>query len=318
MTQILKEITQLNSSKAGQSTDIPTKIIKQNSDIFADFILTSFNQSVANFIFPSSLKNADITPVFKKGDRNLKDNYRPVSILSNISKTFERCMFQQISKFMEPLLSKYQCGFRKGYNTQYCLLAMLEKWKSSVDKGSSFGALLTDLSKAFHCLLHELLIAKLHAYGFSLNALRLVHSYLTNRKLRTKINTKYSSSEEILFGVPQESILGPLLSNIFLCDLFFIMNETEFASYADDNTPYTSGQNIDNVIRSLENDSVRLFKWFSDNQMKANKDKCHLLLSNKERVTMKIGETEIKSSNCEKLLGIKIDNLTFNKYLNIS
>ena len=118
---------------------------------------------------------------------------------------------------------------------------------------------MTDLSKAFHCLLHELLIAKLHAYGFSLNALRLVHSYLTNRKLRTKINTKYSSSEETLFGVPQESILGPLLSNIFLCDLFFIMNETEFASYADDNTPYTSGQNIDNVIRSLENDSVRLF-----------------------------------------------------------
>ena len=79
-TQILKEITQLNSSKAGQSTDMPTKIIKKNSDIFADFIVTSFNQSVANSIFPSSLKNADITPVFKKGDRNLKDNYRPVSI----------------------------------------------------------------------------------------------------------------------------------------------------------------------------------------------------------------------------------------------
>ena len=80
-TQILNEITQLNSSKAGQSTDIPTKIIKQNSDIFADFILTSFNQSVANSIFSSSLKNADITPVFKKDDRNLKDNYRPVSIV---------------------------------------------------------------------------------------------------------------------------------------------------------------------------------------------------------------------------------------------
>ena len=96
-------------------------------------------------------------------------------------------MFQQISKFMEPFLSKYQCGFRKGYNTQYCLLAMLEKWKSSVDKGSSFGAFLTDLSKAFDCLSHELLIAKLRAYGFSLNALRLVHSYLTNRKQRIKL-----------------------------------------------------------------------------------------------------------------------------------
>ena len=151
---------------------------------------------------------------------------------------------------------------------------------------------MTDLSKAFDCLSHEFLIAKLHAYGFNLNALRLVHSYLINRKQRTTINTKYSSREEILFGVPQGSILGPLLFNIFLCDVFFIMNETEIASYADDNTPYTSCQNIDNVIRTLENDSVRLFKWFSNNQMIANKDKCHLLLSNKQGVTMKIGETE--------------------------
>ena len=108
-------------------------------------------------------------------------------------------MFQQISKFMERLLSKYQCGFRKCYNTQYCLIAMIEKWKLAVDKGSSLGALLTDLYKAFDCLSHEILIAKVHAYGFSLIALRLAHSYLTNRKQRTKINTKYSSWEKILF-----------------------------------------------------------------------------------------------------------------------
>ena len=100
-----------------------------------------------------------------------------------------------------------------------------------------------------------------------------------------------------MFGVPQGSILGSLLFNTFLCDIFFIMSKTEFTGYADNNTPYTSGQNIYNVIRTLENYSVRLFKWFSDNQMKANKDKCHLPLINKERVTMKIRETEIKSSN---------------------
>ena len=144
-----------------------------------------------NSVFHPYFKNATITPVFKKGDRNSKDIYRPVSILPNISKIFERSIFCHLSNFMDRFLSKYQCGFCKGYITQYCLLAMLEKWKSAVDKGKSFGALLTDLSKAFDCLSHELLLAKLHAYGFSIAALRLIHSYLTNRRRRTKINMLY-------------------------------------------------------------------------------------------------------------------------------
>ena len=121
-------------------------------------------------------KKANITSVFKKGDRNTKDNYMPVSILPNISKIFERCIFRQLYSFMFEFLSKYQCGFRKGYSTQHCLLAMLEKWKSAVDKGKSFGALLTDLSKAFDCLPDELLLAKLHVYRFSIAALSLIHS----------------------------------------------------------------------------------------------------------------------------------------------
>ena len=120
-----------------------------------------------------------------------------------------------------------------------------------------------------------------------------------------------------MFGVPQGSILGPLLFNIFLCELLFIINKTEFASYADDNTPYISDKNIDVVIRTLENDFVTRFKWLSNNQIKTTKDKCHLPLSNEERVTIKIGEPEMKSSNCEKLLEIKIDDkLTFNEHLN--
>ena len=115
---------------------------------------------------------------------------------------------------------------------------MLVKWKSAVDNKGNFGAFLNDLPKAFDCLLHDLLLAKINSYGFSLPALRMVQSYLSNRKQRTKINSEFSPWEEILFGVPQGSILGPLLFNIFLCDLFFIMNDVEFASYADDNTPF--------------------------------------------------------------------------------
>ena len=188
--------------------------------------------------FPSILTLADIIPIFKKGDKECKNNYRPVTILPNMSKIFERIIFRQISNYMESFLSKYQCGFRKGLSTQHCLLFMLEKWKCAVDNGKVFGIFLTDLSKAFDCLSHERLFAKLHAYDFSISALRLICSYLGNRKQRTKINSSYSSWEEILLGVPQGSILGPLLFNIFLCDMFFVLSQTDFASYTDDNTQY--------------------------------------------------------------------------------
>ena len=147
-----------------------------------------------------------------------------------ISKIFEKLISKQITNFMEPLFSKYQCGFRRCFSAQDCLLTMLEKWKSAVDKGKIFGILMTDLSKAFDCLSHKLIIAKLNAYGFSLPALKLMQSYLTERKQRTKINEAYSSWEEILFGVPRGSILGPILFNIFLSDLFLIVQNIDFAS----------------------------------------------------------------------------------------
>ena len=234
----MKEINSLKTNKATQSTDLPTKLIKENSDIFGDFIFGNYNNCVSSSIFPNFLKNTIITPVHKKGAKSSKDNYRPVSISSNLSKIYERLLFKQISEHFETILSKFQCGFGKGYSAQHCLLAILEKWKLAVDNKRNFDALLTDLSKAFDCLPHDLLLAKLNAYGFSLPALRLVQSYLSNRKQRTKINSEFSRWEEILFGVPQGSILGPLLFNVFLCDLFFIMNNVEFASYADDNTPF--------------------------------------------------------------------------------
>ena len=117
-------------------------------------------------------------------------------------------------------------------------------------------------------LSHKLLLAKLHAYGYSIPALRLVYRFLKNKKQRTKINSTYSGWEEILFGVPQGSILGPLLFNIFLCDLFYMMSDTNFASYADNNAPYVSTDTVDEVIKRLETASVKLFKWFADNQMK--------------------------------------------------
>ena len=171
--EILKELNNLNINKATQNTDIPTKIIQENSDIFGDFIFSNFNCYINTSSYPSLLKRADITPVHKKDSKSEKNNYRPVSILSNISKVYERIIFKQMSEFFESsFFSKYQCGFRKGFSAQHCLVSMLEKWKSATDNKKSFGALLTDLSKAFDCLSHDLLIAKLNAYGFNMSALR--------------------------------------------------------------------------------------------------------------------------------------------------
>jgi hypothetical protein len=129
---------------------------------------------------------------------------------------------------------------------------MIEKWRKILDNGGHFGALLTDLSKAFDCLIHDLLVAKLAAYGLSEVSLKLIQTYLTNRKQRTKISGKYSDWEEIIFGVPQGSVLKLLLFNISICDLFLTVNEIELASFADDNTPYVCERTTDLVRTKLQ------------------------------------------------------------------
>ena len=108
--------------------------------------------------FPSDSKVTDVTPAFKKKSKTSKDNYRPISILPNIFKIRERCLYNQLQTYFNDILSKYQCGFRKGFNAQHCLISMMEKWKESVDNNGAFGALMTDLSKAFDCLHHGLLV----------------------------------------------------------------------------------------------------------------------------------------------------------------
>ena len=179
-------------------------------------------------------------PVFKNDSRTDKKNYRPISILPNVSKIYERCLNKQLEEYFQALLSKYQCGFRKGYGVINALLPMIEKWRKSLEEGGVFGTLLTDLSKAFNCLSHELLIAKLRAYGVDILSLKLLHSYLTKLKQRVKLSSTYSSWSEIIFGVPQGSILGPLLFNIFLCNLFQFFSDLDITSYADDNSSHST------------------------------------------------------------------------------
>ena len=167
--------------------------------------------------------------------------------------------------------------------------------------------------------MHDLLIAKLAAYDFDYQSIRIKESFLSNRQQRTKINNAFSHYSEIIYGVLQGSILGPLLFNIYICDIFFDIIECDIASYADDNTPYNFDFNLDNVISNLEKSTNSLLNWFRENHVKASADKCHLLVSSDESCTAKIEDFSIKSSTKEKLLGVKFDsNFSFENHRHLS
>ena len=184
MFDIETEILLLNVSKACPKGSIPPNIINNNSDIIARRLLSDFNKSIDSASFPVNLKNADITPAHKKGDRTGKSNYRPVSILPAMSKIYEKLLYCQISTHMETKVADNLCGFREGHSAQHWRIVLLEKWRATLDKKGFSGVLLTDLSKAFDSLSHDLLLAKLYAYGFDYNSVKLIHDYLVNRHQR--------------------------------------------------------------------------------------------------------------------------------------
>ena len=159
--------------------------------------------------------------------------------MPHTSKVFERITYTQIKSFMEDKLSKLLTGFRKKHNTRHCLINMHEKWKNTLDIGGFVCAIFMDLSKAFGRMNQDLSIAKLGAYGFQKDALSLIKSYLTKRRQRVRLNSNFSAWERIISGVLQGSILGPLLFNIFLNDLFLFIENLDLSNYADDNTLYS-------------------------------------------------------------------------------
>ena len=186
--------------------EIPLNILKQSRFTYKMLTDCINDAIVGEDIFPDSLKFGDITPVHKKDEITNKENYRPISVLPLISKIFERIIHDQLSEYLENNLNSILCGFRKGHSTQHALFKLLQAWQEELDKGGLVGTILMDLSKAYDCLPHELLVAKLEAYGVGKAALNLISNYLSHRKQRTEIGSSYSDWYEIIRGVPQGSI----------------------------------------------------------------------------------------------------------------
>ena len=172
------------------------------------------------------------------------------------------------------------------------------------------------MSKTFDCIDHELLIAKLHAYGFNIKSLELIHSYLYHRIQRVKINSSFSHWSKVEPGIPQGSIKGPLLFNIYLCDLFFDIIKIDIANYADDTTPYVLDSKLKNIVKLLEENADKLFDWFSYNYLKANLDKCHLFVKTAGNIRISVRNEAISNSSNQKLLGIRFSsNLGFDYHV---
>ena len=319
LSEIEDEIDKLNPKKSNPSNSVKAKDIQTYKDICKTVLHNIINRGIEDSYFDDGMKIADLTPVFKKLDRTDETKYRPISGLPAGSKIFERVIENQMIPFVQKFLSSFLCGYRKGYSTQHALTLLLERWKRILDRRGFGGAVLMDLSKAFDTLNHELLIAKLHAYGFEKSALKLIMSYLSNRWQRTRINNSFSSWSELSSGVPQGSILGNLLFNIYLNDLFFLDINCDICNFADDTTPYTCDMCLKTVLDRLEHTSSQLIEWFDINYMKLNADKCHLIVCGhkQETVVVNVGGEVIKESSSEQLLGIDIkNNLSSNTYVN--
>ena len=302
----------LDKATAGE---IPINVLKNCENCFFD-LTNCINEAIRNNKFRDSLKLSDITPVFDPSD---KANYRPVSVLPLLSKVFEKIIYDQLYEYLENILSELLCGFPKAHSAQHALFRLIQKWLEELDSGGYVGTIFMDLSKAYDCLSHDLLIAKLEAYGLDVGSLNFLLHYLSLRRYRTKVGSSYSKWSEICRGISQGSILGPLLFNIFINDIFFFVEKSEICNFADDNTVYSCGKDLAKIKEDLICTMKNVLKWFMLNSLKANPGKFQfMVLGDKTcyKHILKINSICVQSSDDVTLLGVMIDkNLTFKKHV---
>ena len=321
MKDIEKLFRNIDTSKATGFDLIPSKILKLSANNIVYPVTCLINEMFCTSDFPDMLKCAEIGPVHKKDSLLDKVNYRPLSVLTSLSKLFEKAINHQLQLAGNYIFCESLSAYRQNHSTQHVMIQLIENVKKHLDMKQASGSVLMDLSKAFDCLNHDLTIAKLYAYNFNRDALKLITSYLRNRKQRVKIGNTRSEWQIIKKGVPQGSVVGPTIFNYFINDLFMFEDDFKIANYADDNSIYATAPSRILLLDKLSKATCIAIKWFTSNSLQANPQKFQFIVFGKKVRDEKLMISEnvhIECSKIVKLLGVSLDQeLNFNAHVKI-
>ena len=311
---------------------LPEKMFLECNDILLPYITDIFNQSISNGLFPSDFKDSVVIPLLKKPslDCNILKNYRPVSNLSFVSKLLERIIFDQVIGHLGKhcLIEKFQSAYKSCHSTETALLRVVNDLLCSVDNGNISVLTMLDLSAAFDTLDHQILLSRLSfVFGIKDKALSLIESYLLDRKQKIKLNNLYSQDLPISFGVPQGSVLGPLLFTMYIYPICDVINKDifNFHIYADDTQLYNfyKPDEVNNAISDISNSTSEINNWMKSNKLKMNADKTEVMfcgsnqrLNNVNICSIDIDDDLIDVSSSVRNLGFFLDkNLNMNVHV---
>ena len=322
-SEVKKLIMPLDTKKATGVDKIPPKLVKLVADVLATPLPLAINFSIDKGVFPDAAKVASVSPIDKKTDHKNKISiFRPVSVLNTFSKVYEIIIKNHLVSIMNNHFSPYIAAYRQNYSCQHVLLRLIEEWRLKLDNDYVAGGVLMDLSKAFDCIPHDLLIAKLLAYKIDDKIVQMIFSYLQNRKQCVKINNISSEFLNIISGVPQGSIAGPILFNVFINDFFFFIKKASVHNFADDSALSSFAKTVSDLIKTLEDELRAAINWISMNHMIANPDKFKAIILDKQNSDFSNTKISVNNENLEivpsvKLLGIQIDSqLNFKMHIN--
>ena len=328
--KVIRYLSFIDISKATGNDSIGPKILRISAPFIAESITHLCNLSIHSGKVPSKWKEAKVKPLFKSGSRDNVNNYRPISILPTLSKLIEKHVHDSLMTYLgnHDLICKNQSGFRPKHSCETALINIVEKWLKAMNEGKLVGVIMVDFRKAFDLVDHHILLRKLKAYQLNASSMSWFQSYLNDRKQQVQIDNNFSNFEAITCGVPQGSILGPLLFLLFINDLPLCTNTVITDMYADDTTLYDMNKSQQVIENNLSTALIELSIWCRQNGMVINfeKTKAMLITTRQKRDQLEIKSLNIKVNtccdkyvnivSCDKLLGVQIDeNLSWAEHI---